>query len=87
MESAIAGTLETFRNNLQTALDRAKATAGQVGSASAGDGGGVDHEGGLRVVRVTRSGIGCEVRDGCKVFSFVGVSFFFVGVRGFVVSL
>eukprot|EP00903_Cladosiphon_okamuranus_P011185 g10554.t1 len=30
MESAIAGTLETFRNVLQTALDRANATAGEV---------------------------------------------------------
>lgn len=32
MESAVAGTIETFRNTLQTGLDRAKATAGEVGA-------------------------------------------------------
>lgn len=30
MESAVAGTLDTFRSTLQVALDRAKATAGEV---------------------------------------------------------
>ncbi|CAN0051001.1 unnamed protein product [Pylaiella littoralis] len=30
MESAVAGTIETFRRTLQVALDRAKATAGEV---------------------------------------------------------
>ena len=44
MESAVAGTMDTFRSTLQTALDRAKATAGEVGAVLA-SGGVVDREG------------------------------------------
>lgn len=32
MESAVAGTMETFRSTVKTALERAKATAGEVGA-------------------------------------------------------
>lgn len=39
MESAVAGTMDTFRSTLQTALDRAKATAGEVGAVLASGGG------------------------------------------------